>query len=115
MIEGAVIAVVALLIGRFLPARRRAPKAPKPIEPVCGCGHHHAMHDADGTCNQIDVHTVTVSEVALTGDGKPIYDSWNEPVKNEHVVETAKVPCQCRRYSGPEPLPPQYFAPEVSS
>lgn len=48
MLEGALIAVVCFLLGvavRSLPARRKGPMPSAPPDPVCGCGHHRAMHD----------------------------------------------------------------------
>lgn len=45
MIEGALIALAGVLVGRFLPGRRRGPK---PVRAVCGCGHARSFHD-DGT------------------------------------------------------------------
>jgi hypothetical protein len=42
--------VIGFVIGRFVPARRRAPK---PAEPICGCGHHVSFHDLpESTCHK---------------------------------------------------------------
>jgi hypothetical protein len=41
MLLGAAIALVFFLLGRLLPGRR---KGPKPVEALCGCKHHHALH-----------------------------------------------------------------------
>ena len=94
MITGALIAVVCFLLGvgvRSLPARR---KGPKPVEAVCGCEHHHSMHDPEtGRCN------ASVSVDKYNGIG-----NW---VGKEYK------PCACRRYSGPEPMP-AYYAPEIA-
>jgi hypothetical protein len=46
MLAGAFILAAGILAGRFLPARRR-PAIPKQPDPVCGCGHHYAMHDPE--------------------------------------------------------------------
>lgn len=35
-------AMVGFLVGRYAPARRRTPK---PVEPICGCGHNVSFHD----------------------------------------------------------------------
>ncbi len=93
MLEGAIILLAGILIGigvRSLPARR---KAPKPVEAVCGCTHHHSMHDPEtGECN-------AEVQVAKYNRGQ-----W---IGYEHK------PCACRRYSGPEPMP-TYYAPEIA-
>ena len=94
MITGSLILLAGILIGwllRSLPARR---KAPKPIEAVCGCTHHHSMHDPEsGACNA----TVAVDR----------YNKFGDYTGKEHK------PCACLRYSGPEPLP-AYYAPEIA-
>jgi hypothetical protein len=52
VITGSLILLAGILTGwllRSLPARR---KAPKPVAAVCGCTHHHSMHDPEsGACN----------------------------------------------------------------
>lgn len=94
MITGALILLAGILIGaiaRSLPARR---KSPKPVTAVCGCRHHHAMHDSEtGHCH------AQVDEPAR-------YDAYG------NATAYTKVQCSCRRYSGPEPLP-SYYAPEI--
>lgn len=54
MLEGALILLAGLIIGRFVPGRRRGPKPYKPKDeprPICGCGHHFSFHSpADGVC-----------------------------------------------------------------
>jgi hypothetical protein len=96
IIEGAIIALAGVLIGRFLPNRRKGPKPPKPVKPICGCEHHHAHHDpATGTCNaSVDVPT--------RYDSYGIARAWKQS------------PCACRQYSGPVPMP-EVYAPEISS
>lgn len=95
MITGALILLLGTALGWFLrslPARR---KGPKPIEALCGCEHHHAMHDAGtGHCHsQVD---------------EPLtYNACGSP------TSFRKVQCPCRRYSGPEPIPSLY-APEIA-
>ena len=95
-LEFAAVALVGVLIGRFLPNRRKGPKPPRPVEPVCGCDHHHSYHDpATGECNAaVDVPS------QYNGIGSPV--AWKP------------APCGCRRYSGPQPMP-EFFAPEVSA
>ncbi|MFE4449732.1 hypothetical protein [Streptomyces sp. NPDC056796] len=64
--------------------RRRAENGP---EPICGCRHHLAYHDArEGVC-------------------------YAEVRDSDHAEERSQ--CSCRRYSGPEPLATLY-APELS-
>lgn len=95
-LEFAAVALIGVLIGRFLPNRRKGPKPPKPVEAVCGCDHHHSYHDPQtGQCHGLM-------------RGKPVkYNAWSEPMAYE------KVPCTCRQYSGPVPMP-EFFAPEVT-
>jgi hypothetical protein len=96
MLLGAVIFVVGALCGRFWPARRRTPKPVPPPRPFCGCGHHHGFHDPKtGECHGLM-------------NGNPLqYDSWDAPTAYEQI------PCTCRQYSGPVPLP-EYVAQELS-
>ena len=47
VLEGALILLAGIAIGRFTPGRRRKSKKPKPI---CGCGHGLHDHGKDG-CN----------------------------------------------------------------
>jgi hypothetical protein len=95
VITGALILAIGILIGialRSLPARR---KDPEPVEAVCGCTHHHSMHDPrTGACNA-GVRVARYSaNGAQTGYGHR--------------------PCACVRYSGPEPIPLLY-APEIAT
>ncbi len=78
MVEGAVIALVSVLLGRFLPSRRRTPKPLPPPKPVCGCGHHRSFHPDGGKCN----------DKGYAGNG--VYG------------------CGCKEYVGPQPLPEYY-------
>jgi hypothetical protein len=94
VITGALILAAGTALGwllRSLPARRRDPK---PVEAVCGCGHHHSMHDPQtGACNA----SVQVSRYSQSG-------SWTG-------YEYA--PCACLRYSGPLPYP-EFYAPSIA-
>lgn len=50
MVEGALILLAGIAAGwllRSLPARRKKPIPAEPPKPVCGCGHHRAMHDPE--------------------------------------------------------------------
>lgn len=93
MITGALILLAGILTGvilRSLPARR---KDPKPVEAVCGCTHHHSMHDPQaGKCNA----SVEVDRYNARG----------------FLAGREYRPCACARYSGPLPYP-EYYAPEI--
>jgi len=87
LIEGALILLAGILLGRFLPGRRRGPE---PAEAVCGCRHHYAVHDPQaGRCG-------ATAEISL-------YNTRGERLGWQQV------PCPCARYTGPEPLP-EYVA-----
>lgn len=91
LIEGSAILLAGMGIGWWWPARRKGPRPPKSVQPVCGCGHHHSFHDPDtGTCHDMMKVPSSASR-----------DSYHKP-------------CTCRTYSGPTPLP-EYYAPEVTS
>jgi hypothetical protein len=90
MIVGAAIFALGALGGRFLPVRRRGPKA---IQPECGCEHHRSFHEGGtGKCHYLE--------------GKAIRFTGGDPTAWE------KVACGCQKYTGPEPLP-EYYAPEI--
>ncbi len=90
-LAGGGTALGGVLLGRFLPARR----GPRPVEARCGCGHHHSFHDpATGQCHGTDRRILYSSGGADLG--------------------YRDVPCTCRQYTGPQPLP-EYFAPEITS
>jgi hypothetical protein len=94
IIEGAVAVVVGILLGRFLPGRRKDPKPLKSPQPICGCGHHHSYHDPKtGACGH-HKKLVTYQDLLQTKYGDT-------------------VSCGCRQYSGPVPMP-EYFAPEIA-
>lgn len=70
MLEGALILLAGIIIGRLLPERRRAARNPRP---ACGCSHHHAYHDPE------------TSQCHATVNGKPIHrnqygnaDAWEQ-------------------------------------
>jgi hypothetical protein len=89
-IEVGAAIVIGILIGRFLPNRRKGPKPTRPVRPVCGCEHHHSFHDPQtGQCS-------------FTGQEYRGHGKYEE------------LSCTCRRYSGPVPLP-EFYAPEVTS
>jgi hypothetical protein len=90
-IEVGVAIIIGILIGRFLPARRRTPK---PALLICGCRHHHSYHDpATGKCGWAGTQYLGENE-----DGIRQYESRY---------------CSCKQYSGPVPLP-EYVARELS-
>lgn len=96
MIEGALILLAGILIGRLLPGRRKARRPPEAPEAVCGCRHHYSFHDPEsGRCHGTDSQ-------ATAFDGYGIARAWKQ------------IPCTCRKYAGPEPLP-TYYAPEIAT
>jgi len=89
MLEGALILLAGVLVGRFMPGRRRRPKPLPPPKPICGCGHHRSFHSDGKACTK-DVER---------------YNS----IKGTHWVE-----CACGEYTGPEPAP-SFYAPEIGA
>lgn len=93
-LEGALIALAGFAVGRFIPGRRRRPKPPKPIKPICGCTHHKSMHDPEtGKCN--------------AGIKVDKYNSVGDHVGYEYPS------CACLRYEGPIPAD-EYYAREIA-
>ena len=90
-IEVGVAVIIGVLIGRFLPNRR---KGPKPVQPICGCGHHHSYHDR-----------------ATSGCGWTGTQYIGEDARG--MSQYAPRHCSCKRYSGPEPVP-EFYAPEIA-
>ena len=98
-IEVGVAVIIGVLLGRFLPNRRKGPKPAEPVEPYCGCDHHHSFHDPKtGEC-----HGRVRGEPTKFDD----YASRNP-------VAWAQVQCSCKQYSGPVPMP-EFYAPELST
>jgi hypothetical protein len=92
VIEGALILLAGLVIGRFMPGRRRRPKPPKPVKPICGCTHGIQTHHPEtGRCNA------------------RVQTYRHDGVKE---VLAGYAACACVRYSGPQPYP-EFFAPEI--
>ena len=87
-VVGALAALGGVLLGRILPDRR--PEPPAPPKPVCGCKHHHSFHDPQtGECHGMM-------------KGKEIeFDKY----QSRTAVGWERIPCTCRQYSGPVPLP----------
>lgn len=81
---GAGLLGVGMLIGR---AMRVKPPKPKPIQPVCSCGHGYGQHQDGGRCG------AEVKRATRWGSGQ--YD----PIDFEYV------PCSCLKHDGPVPLP----------
>ena len=95
MLEGALILLAGILIGRVLPGRRKGARPQKPPQPVCGCSHHHSFHDPKG------------GECRASVRGQPTHqDQWGNADGWE------RLPCACAVYSGPVPLP-EVYAPEI--
>ena len=96
MIEGALILLAGILVGRFAPSRRRAPKPRPEPKPICECGHGFHDHDpASSACHgRAELKRYSIAEE------RKVFDKYG--------------PCTCRRYVGPEPLP-TYVATEIAS
>ncbi len=107
LLAGGGLVIAGVLLGRFLPARRRGPKPVKPVQPICGCGHHLSLHDPETKACHGSARGTETAVRDKAGD--PVLDSWG-------YVQTTyeKGPCACRHYTGPEPLP-DYYAPEITS
>lgn len=76
---GAGILLVGMLIGRVARLRRRPAR---PV-PVCGCGHHYAMHEPGvGRC-----HAKIMEKTYVSGS----------------TTETLEQ-CTCQVYTGPAPV-----------
>jgi len=93
MLGGGLLFFTGFLLGRVHRPHRKI-KEPKP---VCGCKHHYSMHDKEtGHCHGM----------SSTG-GTPVRDRYGNPVLDRYgdVQFASNVPCGCRRYAGPEPLP----------
>jgi len=90
MIEGALILLVGVVVGRMLPNRQKT-QLTQPEEPYCGCDHHLAMHDSKtGVCH----------EQVETGHTKPVMSPGRTYVLYR---ETLTEQCNCRQYVGPIP------------
>ena len=101
LLLGAAIFASGMLAGRFWPARRKGRKPPKPVKPICGCGHDLAHHEPDGGGSGIACHAGVQGEITKWDqDGFPI--GW----------EIA--PCACQQYTGPRILDPGYLAREIT-
>lgn len=81
MVIAAGLLATGWLLGRYARLRR----SPKPLQPVCLCGHHYGSHDPErGECMTEFVRTFNYQQV------------WR--------------PCSCVRYTGPQPVE-QYWVP----
>lgn len=85
LLEGALILLTGMGIGRFWPARRRGPKPKPPARALCGCKHEASYHDPKTSHCHASVYRAGGYYVT----------------------------CTCRQYTGPVPLP-EYYAPEIS-
>lgn len=95
MLTGSAISAGFFLLGWFLGGRRR-PAARAGPKPVCGCTHHHSFHDpATGVCHGTK--------------RRAKYDETTGADLGYH-----EIPCTCRQYSGPVPLP-EFYAPEIGN
>lgn len=85
-----------------LKADRKQPKQPKP---VCICKHGWGHHENGGSCKWRG------SERVLVERGKPreVRTGYNgmyvETTYDHEKWESREVGCNCRHYTGPEPMP----------
>jgi len=93
LLAGAGIAVVAYLAGRL--ERRRRPRTPEAVEPICSCEHSLAHHDRETRA----CHGRVKTPVAFD--------------KVYGAVDFEMEPCTCRQYIGPQPLE-TFYAPEIT-
>jgi len=96
VIEGIIGVLLGIAVGRLWRADARRATADQGPKPVCGCSHHHSMHDPKtGQC-----HGTVNGRVLQTSSylDRPVV--WDQ------------LPCKCRQYSGPVPLP-EYTAQEI--
>lgn len=91
MVDGALILAAGILMGRFLPGRRRGAKAAAGPKPVCPCGHHRSFHEGGtGNC------------------------AWKGTPEHISFVGTHTPKCECQAYGGPE-IHPAFYAPEIGA
>ncbi len=83
LIEGAAILAAGLGVGSFT-GRRRRPKPPKAVKPICGCEHHLSLHDPKSN--------------RCFG-----YDKRPSSYRDGMTVAWRFDPCTCRQYVGPKP------------
>lgn len=96
MVDGALIFAGGFLLGK-LNRKKKGYKSPKIPKPVCGCAHHFSFHDPETKA----CHGMM--------DGDPVkYNEWDRATAWEQI------PCTCRQYSGPEPLP-EFYPPEITA
>lgn len=106
-ILAAAAAALSLFWSGYATARMRKEPEKKPDQieaskPVCGCGHHYAVHGDDGVCTSITQGVVSREpKVMKTG-----YEGEDHEV--HYVEKFEQIPCPCKRYTGPEPLPSYY-------
>ena len=96
-IEVGIAVIIGVLLGRFLPNRRKGLRSAKQPEPICGCDHHHGFHDPKtGECHGL-----------MDGDPATYYS-------HGPAASYKQVRCSCRQYSGPVPMP-EFYAPEITT
>lgn len=81
------------------------------LEPICGCGHHYALHhrqEGEERCGHVAIVDVLIERgepsTVRTYNGRlALYDTIVVYANEKYgTVERA---CACVRYTGPEPLP----------
>ncbi|MCV2489910.1 hypothetical protein OF117_11100 [Geodermatophilus sp. YIM 151500] len=89
LLVGAALLVTGFAAGRF--GRRRS--TPRPVTPVCGCGHVLSQHDRERSTCYAELRRETYDK-----KGRFAGHTW--------------VPCTCRQYVGPMPVD-EVFVPRV--
>lgn len=85
LIIGGTLLAVGWLAGQAYRRRNRTPELPSTAT-MCSCGHGHGTHAEGGACK---------AEIKRPA-------TWNYYAQ---VTGYEWVPCPCRSYDGPEPLP----------
>lgn len=88
---GAGILAVGMLAGYLRGRRDRRPTDP---EPICGCGHHRAMHDGGGSGKCVKA---LGRRETFSADGR--------------YIGLQPYHCSCQQYVGPEPISSMWTPP----
>jgi hypothetical protein len=95
LLVGAGIFLTGWVAGKFSRRQPKPPKPQKPPQPICGCGHHRALHDEVGICQ------ATVRQATK-------WDSYDGD-----ATDWKNVKCPCQKYIGPVPQMQLWFPPAL--
>ncbi len=101
---GAIWYVIGYAAGHARGQGKRA-LTPKDPKPVCGCGHHYALHSEDGSCGQTETTRTLVERGSPSTLGTGYQGQDYRVVYSREKYEAVSRPCSCKRYTGPEPMP----------